>query len=114
MLAWKGSHLDAQFSPDGKVSCHVHAGADIAWLAAGGCQGHADVGYSGRVTRWPSRPAASGLQPPGRSNSSSAVCLERRPMGKQPRMVAPYEKRVAAVACHPKQDIIATGFEMDL
>ncbi len=32
-------------------------------------------------------------------------------MGKQPRMVAPYEKRVVAVACHPKQEITAAGFE---
>jgi WD40 repeat protein len=26
-------------------------------------------------------------------------------------MVAPYQKRVVAVACHPKQDIVAAGFE---
>ena len=33
------------------------------------------------------------------------------PMGKQPRMLAPYSKRAVAVACHPKQEIIAVGFE---
>ena len=33
------------------------------------------------------------------------------PMGKQPRMVAPYDKRAVAVACHPKQEIVAAGFE---
>ena len=32
-------------------------------------------------------------------------------MGKQPRMVAPYDKRAVAVACHPKQEIVASGFE---
>ena len=32
-------------------------------------------------------------------------------MGKQPRMVLPYDKRVVAVACHPKQEIVAAGFE---
>ena len=32
-------------------------------------------------------------------------------MGKQPRMLAPYSKRAVAVACHPKQEIIAVGFE---
>ena len=33
------------------------------------------------------------------------------PMGKQPRMVLPYDKRVVAVACHPQQEIVAAGFE---
>jgi hypothetical protein len=32
-------------------------------------------------------------------------------MGKQPRMLAPYNKRAVAVACHPKQEIVAVGFE---
>jgi WD40 repeat protein len=31
-------------------------------------------------------------------------------MGKQPRVLAPSEHRVEAIACHPKQDIIATGY----
>ena len=29
------------------------------------------------------------------------------PMGKQPKLLAPSEHRVAVVACHPKQDIVA-------
>src|SRR2546430_5952497 len=33
------------------------------------------------------------------------------PMGKQPRMLAPYSKRAVAVACHPSQEIVAAGFE---
>jgi WD40 repeat protein len=33
------------------------------------------------------------------------------PMGKQPRMLAPYNKRAVAVASHPKEEIVATGFE---
>src|SRR5256886_17281304 len=33
------------------------------------------------------------------------------PMGKQPRMLAPYDKRAVAVACHPSQEIVAVGFE---
>ena len=32
-------------------------------------------------------------------------------MGKQPRMLAPYDKRAVAVACHPEQEIVAVGFE---
>ena len=32
-------------------------------------------------------------------------------MGKQPRLLAPSEQRVEVVACHPKQDIVAAGYE---
>ena len=31
-------------------------------------------------------------------------------MGKQPAMLAPLQARVSAVACHPKQDIVAAGY----
>ena len=33
------------------------------------------------------------------------------PMGKQPQMLIPYDKRAVAVACHPKQEVVAVGFE---
>ena len=32
-------------------------------------------------------------------------------MGKQPRLLAPAEQRIDVVACHPKQDIVAAGYE---
>ena len=31
-------------------------------------------------------------------------------MGKQPRLLAPSEQRVAVVACHPQQGIVAAGY----
>jgi hypothetical protein len=31
-------------------------------------------------------------------------------MGKEPRVLAPSEHRVEIVACHPKQEIVATGY----
>ena len=33
------------------------------------------------------------------------------PMGKEPRMIAPAERRVAIVACHPQKDVAAVGYE---
>ena len=33
------------------------------------------------------------------------------PMGKEPAMLAPMQVKVTAVACHPKQDILACGYE---
>jgi len=35
-------------------------------------------------------------------------------MGKQPRMLVPSNQRAVAVACHPTQEIVATGFENGL
>ncbi|MBV9348880.1 MAG: WD40 repeat domain-containing protein, partial [Pseudolabrys sp.] len=32
------------------------------------------------------------------------------PMGKQPRILAPGSSRVAVVACHPKQPVVAAGY----
>jgi len=32
------------------------------------------------------------------------------PMGKEPAMLAPLQARVAMVACHPRQDILAAGY----
>jgi WD40 repeat protein len=32
------------------------------------------------------------------------------PMGKEPAMLAPLQARVTMVACHPKQDILAVGY----
>jgi hypothetical protein len=31
-------------------------------------------------------------------------------MGKQPKLVAPAEQMLAAVACHPRQGVVAVGF----
>jgi WD40 repeat protein len=32
------------------------------------------------------------------------------PMGKEPAMLAPLQARVTAVACHPRQEILAAGY----
>ena len=32
------------------------------------------------------------------------------PMGKQPKMFAAFAVRVTAVACHPRQEVVATGY----
>jgi hypothetical protein len=32
-------------------------------------------------------------------------------MGKTPSLLAPYSQRVAVVACHPRDEIVAAGYE---
>jgi hypothetical protein len=112
LLDWKGSHLAVTFSPDGKflvtamqeptlhgwrVADRKHmrmAGyaakvrsidwsADGRWLATGGAE---------QLILWPFQ-------------------SKDGPMGKAPRMLAPYKSLVAVVACHPAQEAVAVGFE---
>jgi WD40 repeat protein len=112
-LEWKGSHLGVQFSPDGRFlvttmqepalhgwrlvdSQHMRMSgyparvrsmdftADEKWLATSGAQ---------EVILWP-------------------FATRDGPMGKQPLMFAPgvKEMKVSAVACHPKQAMLAAGY----
>jgi WD40 repeat protein len=112
VLDWKGSHLGVTISPDGKflvttmqepmlhgwrIADRLHmrmAGyatkvrsldwsADGRWLASGGSE---------QLILWPFQ-------------------TKDGPMGKAPRMLAPTQARVAVVACHPRQEVVAVGFE---
>jgi WD40 repeat protein len=112
MLSWKGSHLDALFSPDGKFLVTAMQEPTLhGWRVMDGKDMRMS-GYSGRVA---SMAFTAGGKWLATSGSEQLILwpftAKDGPMGKQPRMVAPYEKRAVAVACHPKQEIVATGFE---
>lgn len=112
MLAWKGSHLDVQFSPDGKFLITAMQEPMLhGWRLMDGKDMRMS-GYSGKVASMAFTAGGKWLATAG----SEQLILwpfasKDGPMGKQPRMVAPYEKRVVAVACHPRQEIVAAGFE---
>jgi WD40 repeat protein len=111
MLEWKGSHLGVAFSPDGKflVSCmqeptlHGWRLADAKHMRMSG--------YSARVR-------SLGWTSDGESlatSGSEQLILwpfdgKDGPMGKQPRLLARREARVAVVACHPSQPVTAVGY----
>ena len=112
-FAWKGSHLDVAFSPDGRFLVTSMQEPMLHGWRLADAKDMRMSGYSAKVR---------------------SLCMDRRrqvacdlrgseqlilwpfqskdgPMGKQPRMLAPYSRRAVAVACHPKQEIIAVGFE---
>jgi WD40 repeat protein len=110
-LEWKGSHVSVSFSPDGKFLItamqepmlhgwrladrkhmrmsgyaakvrSIDWSADGKWLASAGAE---------QVILWPFQ-------------------SKDGPMGKSPRMLAPYPARAVIVSCHPKEPVVAAGY----
>src|SRR5580692_11125276 len=111
-LEWKGSHLGATVSPDGRFLVTSMQEPMLHGWRLADSQHMRMSGYSSRVT-------SLGWTVGGRflaTSGSTQVILwpfhtKDGPMGKQPRLLAPSEHRVGVVACHPKQDIIAAGYD---
>jgi WD40 repeat protein len=110
-LEWKGSHLGATVSPDGRFLVTTMQEPMLHGWRLTDRQHMRMSGYAGRVTsvgwtlggRWLATSGATQLILwPFQSKDG--------PMGKQPRLLAPSEHRIAVVACHPKQDIVAAGY----
>src|SRR5271166_1949271 len=109
---WKGSHLGITVSPDGRFLVTSMQEAMLhGWRLADG-QHMRMSGYSSRVT-------SLGWTIDGRFLATSGATqiilwpfhTKDGPMGKQPRLLSPSEHRVGVVACHPKQDIVAAGYD---
>jgi WD40 repeat protein len=111
-FAWKGSHLDVMFSPDGRFLVTAMQEPTLHGWRLADAKDMRMSGYSAKVRSiaW-----TAGGKWLATSGSEQLILWPFQgkdgPMGKQPRMLVPYEKRAVAVACHPKQEIVATGFE---
>ena len=110
-LEWAGSHLGVVFSPDNKfLVTAMHEPALHGWRLA-------DNRHM-RMTGYPARVKSMSWSAGGKALATSgadAVIIwpfgsKDGPMGKEPAMLAPLQARVAVVACHPKQDILAAGY----
>jgi WD40 repeat protein len=111
VLEWAGSHLAVTFSPDNKfLVTAMHEPALHGWRLAD----HRHM----RMTGYPGRVRSISWSAGGKALATSgadAVIMwpfasKDGPMGKEPAMLAPLQARVSMVACHPKQDILATGY----
>ena len=110
-LEWKGSHLGATVSPDGRFLVTAMQEPMLhGWRLAD--RRHMRMsGYAARVT-------SLGWTTGGRFLATSGANqlilwpfqTKDGPMGKQPRLLAPSEHRVEVVACHPGQDVVAAGY----
>jgi WD40 repeat protein len=111
VLEWAGSHLGVMFSPDNKfLVTAMHEPALHGWRLAD-TRHMRMTGYPGRVRSLSWSAGGKGLATSG----ADTVIIwpfgsKDGPMGKEPAMLAPLQARVSAVACHPKQDILAAGY----
>jgi WD40 repeat protein len=111
-LEWKGSHLGVTFSPDGKFLVTTMQEPMLHGWRLADRMNMRMAGYSAKVLsldwsadgRWLASSGAEQLLLwPYQSKDG--------PMGQAPRMLAPYQARACAVACHPAQEVVAAGFE---
>jgi WD40 repeat protein len=112
VLDWKGSHLDVTFSPDGKfLVTSMQEPALHGWRLAD-AKNMRMSGYAAKVRSLAWTADGKWLATSG-ANQLILWPFQGKdgPMGKQPRMLAAMEPRVAAVACHPVQDVVAVGYE---
>jgi WD40 repeat protein len=110
-LEWKGSHLSVAFSPDGKFLITAMQEPTLhGWRLADG-QHMRMSGYSARVRSlgW-----TAGGEFLATSGSEQLILWpfdgKNGPMGRQPKMLARAQARVAVVACHPRQPVVAVGY----
>ncbi len=110
-LEWKGSHLGATLSPDGRFLVTSMQEPMLHGWRLADRQHMRMSGYAARVTSLDWTAGGRWLATSG-SNQIILWPFQTKdgPMGKQPRLLAPAEQRVGAVACHPKQDIVAAGY----
>jgi WD40 repeat protein len=110
-LAWKGSHHEVSFSPDGKfLMTSMQEPTLHGWRLVDG----KDMRMSGYSARVRSMAWSAGGKWLATSGSEQVILWpftgKDGPMGKAPRQLAAFGVRAEVVACHPKQEVIAAGY----
>ena len=110
-LEWKGSHLSAGVSPDGRfVVTSMQEPTLHGWRLAD----RKDMRMSGYGARVRSIDWTVGGKWLATSGSTQLILWpfhgKDGPMGKTPRILAPAEVQAEVVACHPKQEVVAVGY----
>jgi len=111
-LDWKGSHIEATFSPDGRfLVTSMQENALHGWRLAD--QRHM------RMTGYPGKSRSLSWSHDGKwlASSGADACIiwpfadKDGPMGKPPRECGVRPARVSSVACHPKALVMGIGYD---
>ncbi len=111
-LEWKGSHVAVGFSPDGRFLVTAMQEPTLhGWRMVDGKQ----LRMSGYATKVRSMSWSANGKALATSGSKELIVWPFQgkdgPMGTQPQMLAPLAELVCTVACHPRNDVIAVGYE---
>jgi len=110
-LEWKGSHHHVAFSPNGQFLVTAMQEPTLHGWRVVDAKHMRMSGYSARVRSFAWTVGGKWL---ATSGSEQLVMWPFQgkdgPMGKQPKMFAAFAVRATAVACHPKQEVVAVGY----
>ena len=114
-LEWKGSHLGVAVSPDGRFLVTTMQEPMLHGWRLADRQHMRMSGYAARVM---SLSWSVGGQWLATSGASQLVLWPFQskdgPMGKTPRLLTPSGHRIDVVACHPRTDVVAVGYNNGL
>ncbi len=110
-LEWKGSHLAATVSPDGRFLVTAMQDPMLHGWRLSDRKHMRMSGYAARVTSLSWSVGGDWLATSGAPQLILwPFQTKDGPMGKEPRVLAPAEHRIETVACHPRQEVVAAGY----
>ena len=114
-LEWKGSHLGATVSTDGRFLVTTMQEPMLHGWRLVDRQHMRMSGYAARVTSLSWSAGGHWLATAGASQLVLWPFQSKDgPMGKTPRLLTPSGHRIDVVACHPRTDVVAVGYNNGL
>jgi WD40 repeat protein len=114
-LEWKGSHLGATVSPDGRFLVTTMQEPMLHGWRLVDRQHMRMSGYAARVMSLSWSVGGHWLATAGASQLVLwPFQTKDGPMGKTPRLLTPSGHRIDVVACHPRTDVVAAGYDNGL
>ncbi len=114
-LEWKGSHLGATVSPDGRFLVTTMQEPMLHGWRLVDRQHMRMSGYAARVMSLSWSAGGDWLATSGATQLVLWPFQSKDgPMGKTPRLLTPSGHRIDAVACHPRTDVVAAGYNNGL